>query len=333
MTGRIGVVGTGAWGTALAMHAARTGLTVSLLGRRADLVEKLRATRQHPALVGAPPIPEGVLITSDAAEAFQDVDVVLWAVSVQATATELERLGPRLPAGVPFVSTSKGIEIGTGRRTSEIVEAVTGTRTGLAVLSGPTFAAEVARALPAAAVVAAPDPEVSELVQELLSSPTLRLYSSTDVVGVEISGAAKNVVAIAAGLVDGLQLGQNTRAALLTRALAEIRRLGTKLGGSPETFSGLAGVGDLLLTATGDLSRNRRVGLALAPGLPLPEALASLGGEVAEGVPTAGALVELAKSVDVELPISETVLEILTGKLPARDAVRRLMTRELKPEI
>ena len=160
----------------------------------------------------------------------------------------------------------------------------------------------------------------------------MRLYRSADVCGVEIAAAAKNVVAIAAGLVDGLKLGQNTRAALLTRALAEIRRLGTRLGGAPETFAGLAGLGDLILTATGDLSRNRRVGLALAAGRTLEEALASLGGETAEGVATAAAIRDLGRQNGVELPIAETVCEILSGLLPPREAVRRLMTRELKEE-
>lgn len=295
-------------------------------------MERLAATRTHPALPGAPPIPDSVLLTVNPAEAFAGVEILLWSVSVQATRDELTRLAPALPPGVPLVSTSKGIEVGTGLRTTEIIESVAARRDGVAVLSGPTFAAEVARALPAAAVVASSDAAVSRAVQGLLSSASLRLYRSSDVAGVEIAGAAKNVVAIAAGLVDGLDLGQNTRAALLTRALAEIRRLGTKLGGAPETFSGLAGVGDLILTATGDLSRNRRVGLALASGLTLDAALSTLGGEVAEGVATSAALVELARGAGVELPIAETVVEILSGRLSPREAVKRLMTRELKEE-
>lgn len=329
---KIGVVGTGAWGTALAIHAANAGLSVSLLGRRPEVVERLAATRSHPALAGAPPIPERVVPTLDAEEAFAGAEALLWAVSVQATSKEMERLAPRLPTDVPLVATSKGIETGTGRRTTEIIQYVTRRANGIAVLSGPTFAAEVARALPAAAVVASRESDVSARLQSLLSSPTLRLYRSCDVVGVEIAGAAKNVVAIAAGIVDGLNLGQNTRAALLTRALAEIRRLGTKLGGSAETFAGLAGVGDLILTATGDLSRNRRVGLALAGGKTLPEALASLGGEVAEGVPTSAALLELARPLGVELPIVETVVAILSREVAPKEAVKRLMTRELKEE-
>jgi glycerol-3-phosphate dehydrogenase (NAD(P)+) len=273
-----------------------------------------------------------VQFTADPAEAFAGAGAILWAVSVQATAEELRRLKNDLPASVPLVAASKGIEVGTKHRTTEIVEAVTGRQDGLGVLSGPTFALEVAKGLPAAAVVASRDAALSESLQALLSSPTLRLYRSTDVLGVEIAGAAKNVVAIAAGLVDGLKLGQNTRAALITRALAEIRRLGTRLGGSPETFSGLAGVGDLVLTATGDLSRNRRVGLALAGGRSLSDALASLGGEVAEGVATSPALVELARGAGVELPIAETVVEILSGRVAPKDALRTLMTRELKEE-
>jgi len=328
---RIAIVGTGAWGTALAVHGAKAGLDVTLLGRRPDVVARLAATRVHPALAGAPPIPPGVTITTNAQEAFEGAAAVLWAVSVQATAKELERLAPLLP-GTPLVATSKGLEIGSRRRTTEIMSFVTGRTAGLAVLSGPTFAAEVARGLPAAAVVASADPDVATALQALLSSPTLRLYRSADVLGVEISGAAKNVVAIAAGLVDGLRLGHNTRAALLTRALAEIRRLGTRLGGSPETFAGLAGVGDLILTATGDLSRNRRVGLALASGKSLTDALAGLGGEVAEGVATSPVLLELAEKAGVEMPIAAVVASILSGRTTPTDALRNLMTRALKEE-
>lgn len=328
---KISIAGTGAWGTALATHAARTGLAVSLLGRRPELVERLRASRTHPALLGEP-IPDAVRLTTDPDEAFAGSEAILWCVSVQATGHELSRLKGAIPEATPVVAASKGLELGTGRRTTEVIRQVLGRDSGIAVLSGPTFAVEVARGLPAAAVVASIDEELSAALQALLSSPTMRLYRSRDVLGVEIAGAAKNVVAIAAGLVDGLALGQNTRAALLTRALAEIRRLGLELGGARETFSGLAGVGDLILTATGDLSRNRRVGLALASGKTLEQALASLGGEVAEGVPTASVLVDLAKEHGVAMPIAEVVLEILSGRVSPRDAVARLMTRELKEE-
>jgi glycerol-3-phosphate dehydrogenase (NAD(P)+) len=328
---RLAIVGTGAWGTALAVHGANKGLDVALLGRRPDVVARLAETRLHPALAGAPPIPPSVAITTNAREAFAGAAAVLWAVSVQATAKELERLASFLPDR-PLVATSKGLEIGSRRRTTEIMSFVTGRTDGLAALSGPTFAAEVARGLPAAAVVASADPDVATALQALLSSPTLRLYRSADVLGVEIAGAAKNVVAIAAGLVDGLRLGHNTRAALLTRALAEIRRLGTRLGGSPETFAGLAGVGDLILTATGDLSRNRRVGLALASGKSLTDAVAALGGEVAEGVATSPVLLELAEKVGVEMPIAAMVASILSGRTTPTDAVRNLMTRALKEE-
>ncbi|HSB35438.1 MAG TPA: NAD(P)H-dependent glycerol-3-phosphate dehydrogenase [Thermoanaerobaculia bacterium] len=329
---KIAIVGTGAWGTALAMHAANAGHRVALLGRRRDFVERLAATRRHPSLPGAPPVPGSVTVTTDPAAAFGSAAAVLWAVSVQATAAEAQRLAAALPSTVPLVSTSKGLEIGSKRRTSEILAQATGRKDGLSVLSGPTFAAEVARALPAAAVVACADPELGPALQTLLSSATFRLYRSTDVLGVEIAGASKNVFAIAAGIVDGLKLGQNTRAALLTRALAEIRRFGTALGGQPDTFAGLAGVGDLILTATGDLSRNRRVGLALASGKSLAEAVESLGGEVAEGVATAGVLVELSRSVNVEMPIAEIVVEILSGTKTPEEAVAALMTRRLKKE-
>lgn len=329
---KIAIVGTGAWGTALALHGARAGLGVSLLGYRADIVDDLVRSRVHPSLPGAEQLPALVEPTMSPETAFEGAEAVLWSVSVQWTASELSRLREALPPGVPVVSTSKGIEIGTHRRTTEMMRDALGREAPVAVLSGPTFAVEVARGLPAAAVVACPDADVAARLQKGLASPTFRLYRSTDVVGIEISGAAKNVVAIAAGIVDGLKLGHNTRAALLTRALAEIRRLGTRLGGLPETFAGLAGVGDLILTATGDLSRNRRVGLALASGRNVEDAVAALGGEVAEGVPTAGAIVELARSVEVEMPIAETVAAILSGAFAPREAVSRLMTRSLKEE-
>lgn len=329
---KIAIVGAGAWGTAFSMHAARAGLDVWLVGSSRDAVGMLAQSRRHPALAGAPPVPDGVTITADAAAAVRGSSAVLWAISVQGTAQEAVRLRDILPPGVPLVAMSKGLEIGSRRRPTQVLADVLSRDTGLAVLSGPTFAAEVARALPAAAVVASADPGVARSVQSLLSSPTFRLYRSADVLGVEVAGAAKNVVAIGAGIVDGLKLGHNTRAALLTRALAEIRRLGTTLGGAPETFAGLAGVGDLLLTATGDLSRNRRVGLALASGRTLTEAVTSLGGEVAEGVETAGALVELARSVGVEMPIAEMVVEILSGQVAVQDAVPALMTRRLREE-
>lgn len=329
---KIAIVGTGAWGTALALHGARAGLAVSLLGYSEEIVAELVRTRAHPSLPGAEPFPDLVGPTMDPDAAFDGAEAVLWSVSVQWTTGELRRLERWLRRGLPLVSTAKGIEIGTLRRTTEMMAEVLGPEVPVAVLSGPTFALEVARGLPAVAVVACGDSATAERLQKGLASPTFRLYRSTDVVGVEISGATKNVIAIAAGIVDGLKLGHNTRAALLTRALAEIRRLGTRLGGLPETFSGLAGVGDLILTATGDLSRNRRVGLALASGKSLDEALAALGGQVAEGVATAGAIVDLARSVDVVMPISETVTEILAGATDPREAVSRLMTRSLKEE-
>jgi glycerol-3-phosphate dehydrogenase (NAD(P)+) len=328
---RITIAGAGAWGTALAIHAARTGLGVTLFGRKDAGMDFLQATRTLEALPGAK-VPDTVKITFEVDGAFDGAEAILWSVPVQATASELRRLAPALPASVPLVSTSKGIEIGTGRRTTEIIRQVASRGDGIAVLSGPTFAAEVARGLPTAAVVASEDAALSASLQGLLSSPTFRFYRSSDVVGVEISGAAKNVVAIAAGITDGLELGQNTRAALLTRALAEIRRLGMKLGGVTETFAGLACAGDLILTATGDLSRNRRVGLALARGASVEEALASLGGAVAEGVPTATSLVELARGVGVEMPIAEAIQSILSGEMKPLAAVTRLMTRELKDE-
>ncbi len=329
---KIAIVGTGAWGTALALHGARAGHAVSLLGYRADIVDDIVRTRAHPSFPGIDPIPELVQPTMSPGEAFDEAEAVLWSVSVQWTASELERLKALIPKGIPVVSTSKGIEIGTHRRTTQMMRDVLGPDAPIAVLSGPTFATEVARGLPAAAVVACPDAEVAERVQKGLASPTFRLYRTSDVVGVEIAGATKNVIAIAAGIVDGLKLGHNTRAALLTRGIAEIRRLGIRLGGVAETFSGLAGVGDLILTATGDLSRNRRVGLALASGKSVEEALGGLGGEVAEGVPTSGAIVELAKSVDVVMPISEAVTAILNGAFSPREAVSALMTRSLKEE-
>ena len=328
---RLAIVGTGAWGTALAIHGANKGLDVALLGRRPDVVERLAATRVHPALAGAPPIPPRVTITTDAREAF-----------VGGCRRSLVGLrtghgeGARAARAVPARASRRDVQGPRDRIAPEDhrdhVLRHRGGRTASPHSPARRSRPEVARGLPAAAVVASADPDVATALQALLSSPTLRLYRSADVLGVEIAGAAKNVVAIAAGLVDGLRLGHNTRAALLTRALAEIRRLGTRLGGSPETFSGLAGVGDLILTATGDLSRNRRVGLALASGKSLTDAVAALGGEVAEGVATSPVLLELAEKAGVEMPIAAMVASILSGRTTPTDAVRNLMTRALKEE-
>jgi len=276
-------------------------------------------------------LPPGVRATGRLDEALADAEAVLVVVPSEFCRGIYREAGRLAPPGAVFVSATKGLEIDTLQRMSEVAEAEAPGRP-VAVLSGPSFALEVARGLPTAVVVASSDHDVAKAVQQPLATRTFRVYSSEDVVGVELAGALKNVIAIAAGIVDGLKLGQNTRAALLTRGVAEIRRLGMRLGGLAETFSGLAGVGDLILTATGDLSRNRRVGLALASGKSIEEALSALGGEVAEGVPTAGAIVELARSVEVVMPISETVTSILSGATAPREAVSQLMTRSLKEE-
>ena len=326
----IAVIGDGGWGTALALVAHRNGARTRLWGIDDAYVEEMRARRENPRYLPGVRLPEDVQLTADAAAAAEGAQLVVSAVPTQFLRATMTGVRGALPDGVPVLSCSKGIERGTLRRPTEILGEILVARP-LAVLSGPNHAEEVAIGRPATAVVACRDDEVTRGVQRLLSDPGFRLYGSSDVVGVELAAAVKNVIAIAAGMVDGLELGDNAKAALITRGAVEISRLGVALGAREETFAGLAGIGDLIATCVSSHGRNRGVGERLGRGETLREILDSML-QVAEGVETTRGVVELAERHEVEMPICAVVHRILFEDLAPRDALRELMTRELKSE-
>jgi glycerol-3-phosphate dehydrogenase (NAD(P)+) len=324
----VSVVGGGAWGTALASHCARAGLSVRLWAREPEVAQAINGRHENTLFLPGVPLPEELLAFNRLGDALEDAEAVLVVVPSEFSRGIYRELRPALPPEAVLVSATKGLEKDTLRRMSEVAaEETPGHR--LVVLSGPSFALEVARALPTAVVAAAEDHAVAQRIQRALATPTFRVYSSEDVVGVEIAGALKNVIAIAAGIVDGLGFGHNTVAALITRGLAEIGRLAEALGGRPETLSGLAGLGDLVLTCTGALSRNRRVGQGLGRGLSLAEAAAGL---VAEGVRTTLVACDLARREEVEMPIAAQMKAVLYDDTPPREALEALMLRSLKRE-
>lgn len=327
---RIAVLGAGSWGTALAVLLARNGVEVRLWGHLVADIERLRADRENRQFLPGVLFPAGLEPLSDLQAAVEDVDEVLLVVPSHAFRVVAEALAPLLVRGAAVSWATKGFEPDTGLLLHEVAAEVLPGRP-LAVLSGPSFAGEVAQGLPTAITVASADAAHAARVAGFLHGETFRAYTSEDVVGVQVGGAAKNVMAIAAGIADGLGFGANSRAALITRGLAEITRLGVAMGADPLTFAGLAGLGDLVLTTTGQLSRNRALGEALAKG----ESLASYTERhrtVAEGVGTARSAVALGQRAGVELPICEQVYQILfTGKAPAR-AIEDLMERTLKME-
>jgi glycerol-3-phosphate dehydrogenase (NAD(P)+) len=328
---RVAVVGAGSWGTALAVHLARSGSDVVLWAREPEVVEGIRRHRRNPLFLSEFEIPDRVQVTGRLDEAAAGAETVVFVVPVQFAREVLRGLRPHLSTGTVVVSASKGIEVASLARMDEVVHGELGLPEGAFVaLSGPSFAREVAAGLPTAAVLAGSDASTLRVLQRAFSNRSFRFYTASDVVGVELAGALKNVIAIAAGMATGLDLGLNALAALLTRGLHEIARLGVRLGGREETFRGLAGMGDLVLTCTGALSRNRSVGERLGRGEPLDRILA--GREVAEGVPTAQAASELARRHGVEMPITFTIEGILAGKITPREAVPALMTRTLKEE-
>ena len=326
---RVAVVGGGSWGTTLAVHLVKTGHDVTLLVRDAARRDDLRARRENPRYLPGVALPATLQIDTDFASV-RGAAMAVVAIPSESFRMACRDLASAVGAGAALVSATKGLEIDTLRRMTEVAgEEAPGWPA--AVLSGPSFALEVALGQPTAVVVAAADAAVAEAVQQAFANARFRVYSSDDVVGVELAGALKNVIAIAAGIVDGLGYGQNTVAALITRGLAEIARLGVALGGRPETFSGLAGLGDLVLTATGDLSRNRRLGQALGSGKSLDVAVRETI-MVAEGVRTTRAACALAARVRVEMPIAEQMRAVLYEGRSPREAVDALMIRSLKRE-
>jgi glycerol-3-phosphate dehydrogenase (NAD(P)+) len=339
----VGILGAGSFGTAVAVHLARAGRHVQLWARRPDVAREMRERRENRLYLPEVELPAGLRVVDELGD-LAGADPVVVAVpshGFRAVFSDFLAARARGPlaggaeaGGVTVVSATKGIEIETLARMSRVTAEECGRRAlgfRFAVLSGPTFAAELARATPSAAVVASEDAELAAELRHALATPTFRLYSSSDVVGVELAGTAKNVIAIAAGVLAGLGLGHNTMAALITRGLHEMTRLALARGGDPETLRGLAGLGDLVLTCTGGLSRNRRTGIELARGRTLAEIQAGTS-EIAEGIKNALAIRRLAAESQIEMPIVEQMCEVLyEGKSP-REALRDLMTRELKEE-
>ena len=323
---RVAVLGAGAWGSAIAAVLA-SRLEVALWAQNAAQAQALHATRRNDRYLPGIELPKALNVTSDLARAVDGVRLVLVATPVAGLRDVLQRLDPSMPV----IWLCKGFEEGTGLLPHQIAAETLGENARCGALSGPSFAEEVARGLPCALTLASATAGFAQESAALLHGGRMRIYYSADVVGVEIGGAVKNVMAIAAGISDGLGLGYNARAALITRGLAEIARLSAALGGQPETVMGLAGAGDLILTATGDLSRNRRVGVELARGRSLQDILANLG-HVAEGVRSAKEVSALARKKKVDMPVSDTVNAVLDGHLKPAQAVERLLARDPKRE-
>lgn len=326
----IAVLGAGSWGTALAVLLSQNGHDVRLWGNLPDEIALLIQERRNNHYLPGIDFPESLIPMVDLVEALQDVDEVLIVVPSHAFRTVCQAISPLLPEDCGVSWATKGFEPGTQQLLSHVATEILPGH-ALAVISGPTFAGEVARGLPTAVTVASDSQPYAEKLAELLHAPWFRAYTSSDMIGVQVGGASKNVLAIAAGIADGLGFGANTRAALITRGLAEIMRLGTRMGGQIETFMGLAGLGDLVLTCTDDQSRNRRMGLALARGLTIEQARREIGQEV-EGIHTAQEVYQLAQKWGEEMPISEQVYRVLFDGLNPQIAVHNLLDRRQKSE-
>ncbi len=335
---QIAIIGAGAWGTGIAVALGRKGThNVRLWAHEEEVCESISRRRVNELFLPGQTIPDAVSVTGDLAEALRDAEIVVSVMPSPHCRRVFQNMRRSLQPGMLFVSATKGLEEETLLRMTELIASVVhsdgGFRPRIGALSGPTFAKEVARGDPTAITIASRDAVLAETVQREFSDPRFRVYTNTDVVGVELGGALKNIIAIAAGVCDGLGLGHNSIAALITRGLAEITRLVVACGGRQETMAGLAGLGDLVLTCTGGLSRNRSVGVELGRGRQLPEIIASMHGMVAEGVFTTHAAVGLARRHNVEMPITAQMDAILNrGKSP-KEAIHELMTRSAKSEI
>jgi glycerol-3-phosphate dehydrogenase (NAD(P)+) len=329
----LAIMGAGGWGTALAIVLAPKCASIRLWVYEPDLAARLTLTRENDVFLPGVRVPEAVSVTTDMAAALAGAGVVLGVMPSRHARRLYAEMLPHLDPDMILVSATKGLEQGTLLRMSEVIEQVVRPRfePQIAVFSGPTFAREIAMGEPALVVVASRQPEVAQRIQRAFSGPTLRLYASADPTGVELGAALKNVIAIAAGACQGLGLGSNTRAALITRGLAEITRLAVAMGGEGRTLAGLAGLGDLVLTCTGDLSRNRMVGIELARGRTLAEITSSMR-MVAEGVETCEAAVQLGEKFGVDLPIIQQMHAVLQGRKSPRQALADLMERSLKSE-
>ena len=327
---KVAVLGAGSWGTALAMSLARSGREVSLWGRNHESMQEMEHSRENRKYLPDVRLPDGIRCTSDAGEALKDVCAAVYVVPAQAFRSCCESPNEYLPQGVPVVNCAKGVERGTHMLISQIAEQI---RPGVrfAALSGPSHAEELARALPTMLTAASKDEETAVFVQDLFMTDGLRVYTSDDVVGTEIGGALKNIIALGAGISDGMGYGDNAKAALMTRGLTEIARLGVEMGAERNTFMGLSGVGDLIVTCTSMHSRNRRCGIMIGEGME-PEEATNRVGMVVEGMYTTEAAYELAKAHGVEMPITEQIYRVIRGEVPAAAAVDLLMGRKRKKE-
>ncbi|RDG39891.1 NAD(P)H-dependent glycerol-3-phosphate dehydrogenase [Streptomyces corynorhini] len=329
---RVAVFGAGSWGTAFAMVLADAGCEVTVWGRRADVVDSINTAHANPDYLPGFELPAGIRATTDPAEAARDAEFTVLTVPSQTLRANLAAWAPVLPRDTVLVSLMKGVELGTAKRMSEVVEEVAkAPAERVAVVTGPNLAKEIAGRMPAAAVVACRDEAVARRLQAACHTPYFRPYTNTDVVGCELGGAVKNVIGLAVGIADGMGLGDNTKASLMTRGLAETTRLGLAMGADPHTFSGLAGMGDLIATCSSPLSRNHTFGTNLGRGMTLQETIA-VTKQTAEGVKSCESVLDLARRHDVDMPITETVVDIVHNGKPPLVALKELMSRSAKPE-
>jgi glycerol-3-phosphate dehydrogenase (NAD(P)+) len=330
---RIGVLGGGSWGTVLAEMLAGKGFAVDLWAFESEVVEQINSAHENRLFLPGIPLSPRLTASSDIEAVAAGKDLLVVVVPSHVIRGTLAALAGRLEDRTSVVSASKGIENQTHLTMTGVLKEVLAIGDDrVAVLSGPSFAAEVARGFPTVVTVASHQPELAELIQQVFAMPYFRVYTCADTIGVELGGSVKNVIAIAAGIVDGLGLGLNTRAALITRGMTEIRRLGKRMGANPRTFTGLAGYGDLILTCTGNLSRNHSVGQKIASGQRLSDILSQMR-MVAEGVHTARSVYDLSRKLDVCMPICHQTYRILYEDLAPKEALFQLMTRDLKPEL
>jgi glycerol-3-phosphate dehydrogenase (NAD(P)+) len=327
---RVAILGDGGWGTTLALMLSKKGYAVTLWGAFADYIKVIEKNRFNPRFLPGIKIPRQIAITSDINSAVKDKEIIVLAVPSQFTRSVLKKVAGKFNKKTIFLSVTKGIEISSSKRISEIVQAELG-QVKFAVLSGPTIAAEVARQIPTTAVAAAVDKQIRKTIQTVFSTKRFRVYTNPDVVGVELGGSLKNVIAIACGVSDGLGFGTNTKAAILTRGLAEISRLGKAMGAKPETFSGISGLGDLVTTCISKQSRNRSVGELIGKGKSLKEICQHMQ-MIAEGIPTAKSAYALSLKYKIDMPIIREVYHLLYKHKSPRQAVNDLMTRKSKEE-
>jgi glycerol-3-phosphate dehydrogenase (NAD(P)+) len=330
---RVAVMGTGSWGTTFAVVLADAGAKVTMWGRRPEVCAEIEERHRNTDYLGDLPLPETISASAHAGAALDGADVVVLAVPAQTLRENLAAWRPQLPHGSVLVSLMKGVELGTRLRMSQVVRQVAGVGPDrVAVVSGPNLAHEIARRQPTATVVACSHHDVAESLADTCSTGYFRPYTNTDVVGVELGGAVKNVIGLAVGIAEGMGFGDNTKASIITRGLAEIARLGAVLGAEPVTFAGLAGMGDLVATCASPLSRNRTFGVHLGRGLPVQEVVA-LTRRTAEGVKSCGPILELARAHGVDMPITEQVVAVVHDGVPIREMAPRLLSRARKHEL